>query len=267
MQGLQWPALFHILSSNNLTSLRLTAFGPSSKLLAQTGARLADFANSLRLPFEYNPIEGNIGGMSTFIKHASHDEVTVVHCMHHHLYDVLGCGVDKLMKVLRVIRPMLVTMVHQDLDVSQTDSSSFLNKFVDALHYYSALFDALGEGEGLLGRDSSVQRYEVEHHLFGTEIRNILALDGRININGGGCHPSWGNHLLQAGFEPFSLSGSPAAQAALLLEMFPSKGYTLMEENGCLKLGWKGLSLLTASAWQPSSNFGHIVSSDHHHSS
>jgi hypothetical protein len=26
----------------------------------------------------------------------------------------------------------------------------------------------------------------------------------------------------------------------------------LVEENGCLKLGWKDLSLLTASAWQPS---------------
>uniref|UniRef100_A0A0D9XNK2 Uncharacterized protein n=1 Tax=Leersia perrieri TaxID=77586 RepID=A0A0D9XNK2_9ORYZ len=33
--------------------------------------------------------------------------------------------------------------------------------------------------------------------------------------------------------------------------MFPSDGYTLIEENGALKLGWKDLCLLTASAWRP----------------
>lgn len=33
--------------------------------------------------------------------------------------------------------------------------------------------------------------------------------------------------------------------------MFPSDGYTLVEENGTLKLGWKDLCLLTASAWRP----------------
>jgi hypothetical protein len=33
--------------------------------------------------------------------------------------------------------------------------------------------------------------------------------------------------------------------------MFPSDGYTLAEDKGTLKLGWKDLCLLTASAWRP----------------
>jgi GRAS domain family len=37
----------------------------------------------------------------------------------------------------------------------------------------------------------------------------------------------------------------------ILIGMFPSDGYTLVEENGTLKLGWKDLCLLTASAWRP----------------
>ena len=52
-------------------------------------------------------------------------------------------------------------------------------------------------------------------------------------------------------FGPVSLAGSPATQARLLLGMYPWKGYTLVEEDACLKLGWKDLSLLTASAWEP----------------
>ncbi|KAI3710905.1 hypothetical protein L2E82_40701 [Cichorium intybus] len=42
-----------------------------------------------------------------------------------------------------------------------------------------------------------------------------------------------------------------AAQAKLFLGMFPSNAYTLVEDKGTLKLGWKDLCLLTASAWRP----------------
>ena len=61
----------------------------------------------------------------------------------------------------------------------------------------------------------------------------------------------WGDELRRAGFRPVSLAGSPATQARLLLGMYSWKGYTLVEEDACLKLGWKDLSLLTASAWEP----------------
>jgi len=41
----------------------------------------------------------------------------------------------------------------------------------------------------------------------------------------------WGDELWRAGFRPVSLAGSPAAQARLLLGMYPWKGYTLVEED------------------------------------
>lgn len=46
-----------------------------------------------------------------------------------------------------------------------------------------------------------------------------------------------------SGLDPFR----PTTQATLLLGM-----YTLVEENASAKLGWKDLSFLTASDWQPS---------------
>ncbi|KAJ6912383.1 hypothetical protein NC651_014939 [Populus alba x Populus x berolinensis] len=91
----------------------------------------------------------------------------------------------------------------------------------------------------------------VEQQLFGCEIRNIVAVGGP-KRTGEVKVERWGDELRRSGFRPVSLQGNPAAQAGLLLGMFPWKGYTLVEENGCLKLGWKDLSLLTASAWQPS---------------
>lgn len=245
MQGLQWPGLFHILVSRSkkIRSVRITGFGSSSELLESTGRRLADFAMSLGLPFDFNPLEGKIGNIIDVSQLGVRPgETIVVHWMHHCLYDITGSDLGTL-RMLALLRPKLITIVEQDL----SHGGSFLGRFVEALHYYSALFDALGDG---LGADS-IERHTVEQQLFGCEIRNIVAVGGP-KRTGEVKVERWGEELKRVGFRPVSLSGNPAAQASLLLGMFPWKGYTLVEENGCLKLGWKDLSLLTASAWQPS---------------
>ncbi|KAK4742519.1 hypothetical protein SAY87_000520 [Trapa incisa] len=245
MQGLQWPGLFHILASRpqKIRSMRVTGFGPSLELLQSTGRQLADFASSFGLPFEYTPIEGKIGSLTDPGQLGLRSgEATVIHWMHHSLYDVTGSDAGTL-RLLGMARPKLVTIVEQDL----SHGGSFLSRFVEALHYYSALFDAVGDGMD----DHSVERHAVEQQLFGSEIRNIVAVGGpkrtgEVKVD------RWGEELGRMGFRPVSLDGSPAAQASLLLGMYPWKGYTLVEEGGCLKLGWKDLSLLTASAWEPS---------------
>nr|XP_043625060.1 scarecrow-like protein 23 isoform X1 [Erigeron canadensis] len=248
MQGLQWPGLFHILASRPraLKSLKITGVGSSLELLEATGRRLHDFANSLNLPFEFVPLEGKIGNlinkdiMNTLGVASS--ETLVVHWMHHCLYDVTGSDHSTL-KLLHLLKPKLITIVEQDL----SHAGTFLGRFVEALHYYSALFDAVGDGL----ESENVERYTVEQQLFGCEIKNIVAVGGP-KRTGEVKVERWGEELGRVGFRPVSLAGNPAAQASLLLGMFPWKGYTLVEENGCLKLGWKDLSLLTASAWQPS---------------
>ncbi|XP_047322217.1 scarecrow-like protein 23 [Impatiens glandulifera] len=245
MQGLQWPGLFHILASRSkkIRSLRVTGVGSSSDLLEATGRRLADFASSLGLPFEFQPLEGKVGSLTELSQLGVRTgEATIVHWIHHCLYDITGSDLGTL-RLLSLMRPKLITIVEQDL----SHRGNFLGRFVEALHYYSALFDALGDG---LGADSS-ERYQVEQQLFALEIRNIVAVGGpkrtgEVKIE------RWGDELTRMGFRPVTLAGNPAAQASLLLGMFPWRGYTLVEENGCLKLGWKDLSLLTASAWQPS---------------
>lgn len=249
MQGLQWPGLFNILASRSrkVKSLKITGLGPSMEVLESTGRRLGEFASSLGLPFEFHPVEGKIGNVKDLddlgVKITTSSTI-VVHWMHHCLYDVTASDLGTL-RLLSMLRPKLITVVEQDL----SHGGSFLGRFVEALHYYSALFDALGDGLG----EESVERHMVEQQVFGCEIRNIVAVGGP-KRTGEVKVERWGEELRRVGFRPVSLSGSPAAtQAGLLLGMFPFRGYTLVEEeNGCLKLGWKDLSLLTASAWTPS---------------
>ncbi|KAL2532216.1 Scarecrow-like protein 23 [Abeliophyllum distichum] len=146
MQGLQWPGLFHILASKSrkIKSIRITGLGQSMELLNSTGQRLAEFASALNIPFQFQPLEGKIGNVKDLNQLGiKMGETVVVHWMHHCLYDITGSDIVTL-------------------------------RFVEALHYYSALFDALGDG---LGEDS-VERHTVEQQLFGCEIRNIVAVGG-----------------------------------------------------------------------------------------
>ncbi|XP_059289439.1 scarecrow-like protein 23 [Lycium ferocissimum] len=235
--------VFQILTSRpkKLHSFKITGIGSSMELLESTGRRLTEFADSFGLPFEFKPVEGKIGNITDLSQlGVKVGETTVVNWMHHCLYDITGSDLGTF-RLLTLLRPKLITTVEPDLG----HGGIFLGRFVEALHYYSALFDALGDGLS----EESVERHMVEQQLFGSEIRNIVALGGP-KRTGEVPVERWGDELKRVGFLPVSLSGTPAAQASLLLGMFP-RGYTLVEENGCLKMGWKALSLLTASAWQP----------------
>ncbi|KZV14342.1 protein SCARECROW [Dorcoceras hygrometricum] len=245
MQGLQWPGLFHILASRpgGPPFVRLTGLGNSAEALEATGKRLSDFAEKLGLPFEFSPITENVGNINPENLNVSSREAVAVHWLQHSLYDVTGSDVNTLWFLQRV-SPKVVTVVEQDL----SHAGSFLGRFVEAIHYYSALFDSLGACYG----EESEERHAVEQQLLSREIKNVLGVGGP-SRRGEAKFTNWREKLQQSGFKGISLAGNAAAQATLLLGMFPnSDGYTLVEDNGALKLGWKDLCLLTASAWRPS---------------
>ncbi|KAL4200894.1 hypothetical protein AMTRI_Chr02g255910 [Amborella trichopoda] len=248
MQGLQWPGLFHLLStrSSSPPSVRITGLGSCTRTLAATGDRLSEFAGSLGLAFEYTGLAcraGEVGDLARLKLRAG--ETVVVHWLHHCLYDVTGSDAG-LLKLLHSTKPRLITMVEQDFN--HGGGGGFLGRFVEALHYYSALFDALGSMQDSTNQD----RHIVEQQVLGREIKNIVAVGGP-KRTGEVVVERWPAELGKLGFRGVSLAGSAADQAGLLLGMYPwQEGYTLVEEGGCLRLGWKDLPLLTASAWEPS---------------
>ncbi|XP_044473464.1 protein SCARECROW-like [Mangifera indica] len=243
MQGLQWPGLFHILASRpgGPPYVRLTGLGTSMEALEATGKRLSDFAEKLGLPFEFYPVADKVGNLNPEKLNVGKREAVAVHWLQHSLYDVTGSDTNTLW-LLQRLAPKVVTVVEQDL----SPAGSFLGRFVEAIHYYSALFDSLGASYG----EESEERHVVEQQLLSREIRNVLAVGGPFRSGDIKFH-NWRDKLQQSGFKGISLAGNAATQATLLLGMFPSDGYTLVEDNGALKLGWKDLCLLTASAWRP----------------
>lgn len=123
-------------------------------------------------------------------------------------------------------------MVEQDL----SQAGTFLSRFVEAIHYYSALFDSLGASYG----EDSQERHIVEQQLLSREIRNVLAVGGP-SRTGEVKFGNWREKLSQSGFRGVSLAGNAAAQATLLLGM----NYDVFllgvfcNDDFSLCLGWK----------------------------
>ncbi|CAM8894517.1 unnamed protein product [Rhodiola kirilowii] len=244
MQGLQWPALFHILATRieGPPHVRMTGMGPTSvELLAETGKQLSVFAKRLGMSFEFQPLPRKIGELSDPSSfNLRHGETLAVHWLHHSLYDATGSD-WKTLKLLQDLNPKILTLVQQNL----SHAGSFLDRFVSSLHYYSTIFDSLGANRS----SDDPSRHTVEHSMLFREINNILAIGGPAR-SGEDKFKDWRSELLQSGLVQIPMSGNSMAQAQLILNMFlPANGYTLVQGDGTLRLGWKETSLYTASAW------------------
>ncbi|KAG4976794.1 hypothetical protein AAZX31_13G108200 [Glycine max] len=244
MQGLQWPAFFHILATRmeGKPKVTMTGLGASMELLVETGKQLTNFARRLGLSLKFHPIATKFGEViDVSMLHVKPGEAVAVHWLQHSLYDATGPD-WKTLRLLEELEPRIITLVEQDVN----HGGSFLDRFVASLHYYSTLFDSLG---AYLHNDDS-NRHRVEHGLLSREINNVLAIGGP-KRSGEDNFRQWRSELARHCFvKQVPLSDNSMAQAQLILNMFsPAYGYSLAQVEGTLRLGWKDTSLYTASAW------------------
>ncbi|BAT95450.1 hypothetical protein LR48_Vigan02g131300 [Vigna angularis] len=243
MQGLQWPAFFHILATRmeGPPQVTMTCFGTSTELLVETGKQLSNFARRLGMSFKFHPIASKFGEViDVSMLHVKPGEALAVHWLQHSLYDATGPD-WKTLRLLEELEPRIITLVEQDVN----HGGSFLDRFVGSLHYYSTLFDSLG---AYLHFDDE-NRHRVEHALLSREINNVLAIGGP-KRNGEDKFRQWRRELANHYFQQIPMSANSMAQAQLILNMFsPAYGYSLAQVDGTLRLGWKDTSLYTASAW------------------
>ncbi|KAK8674429.1 hypothetical protein V6N13_112720 [Hibiscus sabdariffa] len=243
MQGLQWPALFHILATRmeGPPHVTMTGFGSSMELLVETGKQLSNFAKRLGMSFEFHPVAKKFGEIDVTAVQLRRGETLAVHWLQHSLYDATGPD-WKTMRLIEQLAPRVITLVEQDL----SHGGSFLDRFVGSLHYYSTMFDSLG---AYLPADDP-NRHRIEHCLLHREINNILAIGGPAR-SGEEKFKQWRSELAARNcFLQVPMSSNSMAQAQLILNMFPpAHGYRLVQGDGTLRLGWKDTSLFTASAW------------------
>jgi hypothetical protein len=244
LQGYQWPAFMQALAGRlgGAPFLRITGVGPCIDSVRETGRCLTELAYSLQIPFEFHPVGEELENLKTHMFNRRVGEALAVNSVNR-LHRVSGNFLGNLLGMIRDQAPNIVTLVEQE---ASHNGPYFLGRFLEALHYYSAIFDSLDATFPL----DSAQRAKVEQYIFAPEIRNIVACEGPERTERHERLEKWRKTMEGKGFKGVSLSRNAVTQSNILLGLYSCDGYRLTEDNGCLLLGWQDRALVAASAWR-----------------
>ncbi|PKA64545.1 DELLA protein DWARF8 [Apostasia shenzhenica] len=251
MQGLQWPALIQALAlrPGGPPFLRLTGIGPpspdGSDKLREVGLRLADLASSVGVPFAFRGVvAAGLDDVQPWMLEAL--AVNSVLQLHRLVGEPASPGpIDSVLSWVGRLRPSVVTLVEQEADHNKP---AFLDRFTEALFYYSTLFDSLEAGSGC-GSGPAADLASLAEVYLKKEIYNIVCCEGAERVERHEPLASWRSRMGRSGLLPVHLGSNAFRQASMLLMLFSGEGYSVEEVDGCLTLGWHGRALISASAW------------------
>ncbi|KAK8486037.1 hypothetical protein V6N13_016323 [Hibiscus sabdariffa] len=257
MHGVQWPPLMQALAERSANALhtppmlRITGTGHDLNVLHRTGDRLFKFAQSLGLRFQFHPIlildddptwiATNLPSMLTILP----NEALAVNCMLylHRLLKDDSRDLRLFLHNIKALNPTVVTVAERE---ANHNHPLFFQRFIEALDYYTAVFDSL---EATLPPNSR-ERLAMEQIWFGREIVDIVATEGENRRERHERLETWEVILRSSGFSNVPLSPFAHSQAKLLLRLhYPSEGYQLQVHNNCFFLGWQHRPLFSVSSW------------------
>ncbi|XP_058108105.1 DELLA protein GAI1-like [Magnolia sinica] len=253
-QGLQWPALMQALAlrPGGPPAFRLTGIGPpqpdNTDPLQQVGWKLAQLAETIHIEFEYRGFVANsLADLEPYmldVRPGDVEAVAVNSVFELHPLLARPGAIDKVLATVKAVQPTIVTVVEQE---ANHNGPVFLDRFNEALHYYSTMFDSL-EGCGMSPPNGQDQLMSEEY--LGRQILNVVACEGTERVERHETLGQWRGRMGGAGFAPVHLGSNAFKQASMLLALFAGgDGYRVEENNGCLMLGWHTRPLIATSAW------------------
>ncbi|KAH9532772.1 hypothetical protein CY35_18G016100 [Sphagnum magellanicum] len=179
---------------------------------------------------------------SNLVSTHAQEETCVIATEESAAHEASGGAIDQVLRTLRCLSPKVMVVVEQE---SSHNGPTLLERFIEALHYYCAMFDSL---DSTLPQQCP-ERVTLEKHLFGQEIKNIVACEGVERVERHEKLEKWRKRMENAGFQMLALSQPTVLQAKRLLHCYACDGYRLLEKDGCLTLCWQDTPLYSASAW------------------
>ncbi|CAK7325710.1 unnamed protein product [Dovyalis caffra] len=257
MYGFQWPCLIQRLSSRpgGPPKLRITGidlpnpgFRPAERV-EETGRRLANYANTFKVPFEFTAIAQKWDTIQIEDLKIDSNEVLVVNSLFRlrNLLDETVVVESPRNTVLNLIRKMNPDVFIQGVVNGAYSAPFFITRFREALFHYSTLFDVL---EANVPREVP-ERLLIERDIFGWEAMNVIACEGAERIERPETYKQWQMRILRAGFRQLPLNREIFMTAKERVQTLYHKDFVIDEDSQWLLQGWKGRIVYALSSWKP----------------
>ncbi|KAF5455391.1 hypothetical protein F2P56_024970 [Juglans regia] len=243
--GVHWTVLMQALADRQdypIELLKITAVGSTD--IEEIGTRLASFAKSLNLPFSFKSvILSDMKDAKEELFETEEGETIIIYAPY--VLRTMIPTPDSLENLMRVMRNLNPTMMVVFESEGNHNSPSFVNRFTDALFYYSAYYESL---------DTCMKQYDEDRirleTVFGDAIRNIVAEEGEERTIRSVPLDVWRAYFGRFGMVEIGISESSFKQASLVLQKFDCRSCCTIHRNGkSLVVGWKGTPIHSLSVW------------------
>eukprot|EP00252_Welwitschia_mirabilis_P017257 TRINITY_DN3825_c0_g1_i1.p1 TRINITY_DN3825_c0_g1~~TRINITY_DN3825_c0_g1_i1.p1 ORF type:complete len:686 (-),score=134.32 TRINITY_DN3825_c0_g1_i1:6-2063(-) len=210
------------------------------------GKRLEQYAETKGVPLQFIPIAQKVADIQAQVFDIRPGEALAVNFAFqlHHMPDEsvsIKNPRDQLLRLVKSLNPKIVTVVEQEVN---TNTSPFLTRFMEALDYYSSVFESL---DATLPRESK-DRLNVEKQCLARDIVNVIACEGVERIERYEVAGKWKARMTMAGFTMYPFGSYVKESIKRLLQSY-CDNYQIKEEGGAMYFGWLEKALIVASAW------------------
>ncbi|EPS61835.1 hypothetical protein M569_12956, partial [Genlisea aurea] len=256
--GFQWPSFLQRLSRRvgGPPVLRITGidfpcsgFRPANRV-EETGRRLARYAATFKVPFEFNAIAQRWETIRVEDIKIEGDELVVVNSVLGGLRNLVdesvmvNCPRNRVLNLIREMNPSVFVM---GILNGAYSAPFFITRFREALFHYSSFFDML---EANIPRGVH-ERMLLEKTIFGQEAMNVIACEGAERIERPETYKQWQMRNVRAGFEMVPLERDVIERAKSRVELSYNKNFVVDEDGNWMLQGWKGRIVHAISSWKP----------------
>ncbi|XP_009587190.1 scarecrow-like protein 9 [Nicotiana tomentosiformis] len=257
LYGFQWPTFIQRIAEREggPPKLRITGiefpqpgFRPAERI-EESGRRLADYARSFNVPFEYHAIAKKWETITVDDLKLDKDEFLAVTCLYRfkNLYDETVVADSSRTVVLTLIRKINPDIFIHGIVNGAYSAPFFVTRFREALFHFSALFDML---ETIVPREIP-ERGLIEREIFGREALNVIACEGWERVERPETYKQWQVRILGARFTQIPFEREFVNKAVEKVRLGYHRDFVIDEDSRWLLLGWKGRTIYAISCWKP----------------
>ncbi|PSS30535.1 Scarecrow-like protein [Actinidia chinensis var. chinensis] len=242
--------------------VKITCVNANKVVLEKLGKNLFKEAESLDMPFQFNAVNVRLRDLtldmlnirsgevlaiasilSLHVLLAEDDRVDAQFGLNKNNNSVKDCKqMVEFLAMVHSVSPKVVLLVEQESDNNLT---RLVDRFVEGLHYYSAIFDSI---DSTFGGSSCEERIAIEK-MFGKEIESIMACEGLEREARHERYAKWTVRFARAGFKPVRLWYDSIEEAKRLMVAYGPEGYLVVNQRAGLMICWHGRPIYSVSAW------------------